>query len=286
MGKWYQVAVVSTCPCYMKRKSSNPEMVPVVLQRVGSELNFTKTATIFRSDCSSRWTRFRTWNGPWTELCLIREQERHVQADDLALQPDPHAGPVLPPCFKYVSAFPVGSKISPVKAKVPSRRVWSGRRFFRGWYQLRGVRSDASAEQGPAVRTEQHQHASLQWALVLIGEEGPPFHVWGPRPWIVKWVFCVCPTGRTMDVTSARLDDFKQLVEERGISGDSIIVNQNNGREQKNGRREQVHLGSGLIVFRSHRRWMCSRRSRRTKRTINVSPLLWQTWYRTEFDFS
>lgn len=63
MGKWYQVAVVSTCPHYMKRKSRNPEMVPVVLQHVGSELNFTKTATIFRSDSLPQWTQFRTSNG-------------------------------------------------------------------------------------------------------------------------------------------------------------------------------------------------------------------------------
>lgn len=47
---------------------------------------------------------------------MTREQERHLQADDLALQPDPHAGPVLPPCFQYVSAFIVGSRISPVQA--------------------------------------------------------------------------------------------------------------------------------------------------------------------------
>lgn len=50
MGKWYQVAVVSTCTFYMKRKSRNPEMVPMVLHHVDSELNFTKTATSFRSD--------------------------------------------------------------------------------------------------------------------------------------------------------------------------------------------------------------------------------------------
>lgn len=53
MGKWYQVAVVSTCPYYMKRKSRNPDMVAVVLQHVDSELNLTKTATSYRSDFSS-----------------------------------------------------------------------------------------------------------------------------------------------------------------------------------------------------------------------------------------
>lgn len=51
-----------------------------------------------------------------------------------------------------------------------------------------------------------------------------------------------------MDVTSALLEDFKQLVEEHGISGDTIIINQNNGTEQKNRRREQGIWGSGLIT--------------------------------------
>lgn len=35
-----------------------------------------------------------------------------------------------------------------------------------------------------------------------------------------------------MEVTSAALDDFKKLVEEHGISADTVIVNQNNGREK------------------------------------------------------
>lgn len=58
-----------------------------------------------------------------------------------------------------------------------------------------------------------------------------------------------------MDVTSALLDHFKQLVEERGISGDSVVVNQSHGTEQKNGRREQVDLG-----FKPDNRWLCSHR--------------------------
>lgn len=34
-----------------------------------------------------------------------------------------------------------------------------------------------------------------------------------------------------MEVTSAVLDDFKKLVEEHGISANTIIINQNNGTE-------------------------------------------------------
>lgn len=59
-----------------------------------------------------------------------------------------------------------------------------------------------------------------------------------------------------MDVTPALLDDFKQVVEGRGISGDTIIVNQNNGREEKR-RGEPGIWGSSPItadVFPSRRR--------------------------------
>lgn len=70
MGKWYQVAVVSTCTHFMKRKSRNPDIVPMVLQHVDSELNFTKTATSFRSDFSSCWTQFGDFSGTWTEFAF------------------------------------------------------------------------------------------------------------------------------------------------------------------------------------------------------------------------
>lgn len=56
MGKWYEVAVVSSCPHYMKRKSVHPFVATVHLQHAASALNVTKTATVFRSDsgCSRR----------------------------------------------------------------------------------------------------------------------------------------------------------------------------------------------------------------------------------------
>lgn len=39
-------------------------------------------------------------------------------------------------------------------------------------------------------------------------------------------------SGRKTEVTSDALDDFKKLVEEHGISADTIIVNKNNGTEK------------------------------------------------------
>lgn len=50
MGKWYEVAVVSSCPHYTRRKSADPVIVALDLQHVTSEGNFTMTATSFRSD--------------------------------------------------------------------------------------------------------------------------------------------------------------------------------------------------------------------------------------------
>ncbi|XP_068430276.1 protein AMBP-like [Clinocottus analis] len=49
MGKWYEVAVVSTCPHYMQRKRGNPIIVALKLQHVASDDNFTMTATSFRN---------------------------------------------------------------------------------------------------------------------------------------------------------------------------------------------------------------------------------------------
>ncbi|TWW66485.1 Protein AMBP [Takifugu flavidus] len=158
MGKWYQVAAVSTCPCYMKRKSRNPEMFPVVLQHVGSELNFTKTATIFRNGtCKQMTSRYSLTNTPGR-------------------------------FFHHVSRF---------GADVDSFVVGTNYEEYAAMLQL--SRDQRSGEKSTNI-------------LLY---------------------------SRTMNVTSALLDDFKQLVEEHGISGDTIIINQNNGTEEKNRRREQ-----------------------------------------------
>lgn len=50
MGTWYEIAVVSTCPHYMRRKSATPVMAALELQHVPPERNFTMTGTSFRSD--------------------------------------------------------------------------------------------------------------------------------------------------------------------------------------------------------------------------------------------
>ncbi|TDH01956.1 hypothetical protein EPR50_G00168090 [Perca flavescens] len=65
MGKWYELAVVSTCPHYMQRKRGNPVIVALELQHVASESNFTMTATIFRnSSCKQTSTDYSLTKTP------------------------------------------------------------------------------------------------------------------------------------------------------------------------------------------------------------------------------
>ncbi|XP_023258554.1 protein AMBP-like [Seriola lalandi dorsalis] len=65
MGQWYELAVVSTCPHYMKRKRGNPVIVALELQHVASESNFTMTATSFRNDsCKQTSTDYALTNTP------------------------------------------------------------------------------------------------------------------------------------------------------------------------------------------------------------------------------
>ncbi|XP_078128265.1 protein AMBP-like [Sander vitreus] len=59
MGKWYELAVVSTCPHYMQRKRGNPVIVALELHHVASEGNFTMIATTFRnSSCKQTSTDY------------------------------------------------------------------------------------------------------------------------------------------------------------------------------------------------------------------------------------
>lgn len=76
MGKWYEVAVVSTCPHYMQRKRGNPVIVALELKHVASEENFTMTATTFRSDsptccfsCSG-WVCYTQYNLSCVCVCI------------------------------------------------------------------------------------------------------------------------------------------------------------------------------------------------------------------------
>ncbi|KAM8828456.1 protein AMBP-like isoform 2-T2 [Spinachia spinachia] len=60
MGRWNEVAVVSTCPHYMRRKRGNPVTVALELQHGASDGNFTMTATSFRNgSCHRTSTDFR-----------------------------------------------------------------------------------------------------------------------------------------------------------------------------------------------------------------------------------
>uniref|UniRef100_A0A3B4G1W5 Lipocalin/cytosolic fatty-acid binding domain-containing protein n=1 Tax=Pundamilia nyererei TaxID=303518 RepID=A0A3B4G1W5_9CICH len=65
MGKWYEVAVVSTCPHYMQRKRRNPVIVALELKHVASEENFTMTATAFRNSlCTETSTDYSLTDTP------------------------------------------------------------------------------------------------------------------------------------------------------------------------------------------------------------------------------
>ncbi|XP_059213713.1 protein AMBP-like [Centropristis striata] len=57
MGKWYELAVVSTCPHYMERKRENPVIVAMELQHVASENNFTKTASRLRNGTCTQMSK-------------------------------------------------------------------------------------------------------------------------------------------------------------------------------------------------------------------------------------
>ncbi|CAK6959325.1 protein AMBP-like isoform X2 [Scomber scombrus] len=65
MGKWYEVAVVSTCPYYMQRKRGNPVIVTLELKHVASQGNFTMTATNLRNgSCIQTSTVYSLTNTP------------------------------------------------------------------------------------------------------------------------------------------------------------------------------------------------------------------------------
>lgn len=61
MGKWHEVAVVSTCPHYMQRKRGNPVTVVLQLKHVASQSNFTVAATTLRSNSYARGCPFSRW---------------------------------------------------------------------------------------------------------------------------------------------------------------------------------------------------------------------------------
>ncbi|XP_069563109.1 protein AMBP-like [Brachyistius frenatus] len=65
MGKWYEVAVVSTCPYYMQRKRGNPVIVALELKPVASEGSFTMTASIIRNgSCEDTATHYNSTHTP------------------------------------------------------------------------------------------------------------------------------------------------------------------------------------------------------------------------------
>ncbi|KAM9734499.1 protein AMBP-like isoform 2-T2 [Menidia menidia] len=49
MGRWYEVATISTCRFYMQRKEGNPVIVALELKHVTSEQNFTMASSTLRN---------------------------------------------------------------------------------------------------------------------------------------------------------------------------------------------------------------------------------------------
>ncbi|XP_033978835.1 protein AMBP isoform X1 [Trematomus bernacchii] len=65
MGKWNEVAVVSSCPYYMEDKRENPVIVALDLQQVAPDGNFTMTSARFRNGtCKHRSTNYRLTDTP------------------------------------------------------------------------------------------------------------------------------------------------------------------------------------------------------------------------------
>ncbi|XP_069370161.1 protein AMBP-like [Paralichthys olivaceus] len=65
MGRWFEVAVISTCPHYMQRKRGNPVIVALQLQHVALQGNFTMTATSVRNgSCQQTSTVYDLTNTP------------------------------------------------------------------------------------------------------------------------------------------------------------------------------------------------------------------------------
>ncbi|XP_074474188.1 protein AMBP-like [Sebastes fasciatus] len=65
MGRWYEVAVVSTCPHYMQRKRGYPVIVAVELKHVASEGNFTRMAASIRNgSCKQMTTNYSLTSTP------------------------------------------------------------------------------------------------------------------------------------------------------------------------------------------------------------------------------
>uniref|UniRef100_UPI0037E89F95 protein AMBP-like n=1 Tax=Semicossyphus pulcher TaxID=241346 RepID=UPI0037E89F95 len=65
MGRWYELAVVSTCPHYMQRKRGNPAIVAMELHQIASEGNLTMTSTSSRNgSCKQTSTDYSLTDTP------------------------------------------------------------------------------------------------------------------------------------------------------------------------------------------------------------------------------
>ncbi|XP_042365766.1 protein AMBP-like [Plectropomus leopardus] len=92
MGRWYEVAVVSTCPHYMQRKRGNPVIVALELQHVASESNFTMTAASFRNgSCKQASTSYALTTTPGRFFHHVTRFEADVDSFVVHLSYDEYA---------------------------------------------------------------------------------------------------------------------------------------------------------------------------------------------------
>ncbi|KAF7216953.1 protein AMBP [Nothobranchius furzeri] len=65
IGRWYEIAVISTCPHFMLRKKGNPVMFALELKNATSEGIFTMTASTFRNgSCEESTTNYSLTGTP------------------------------------------------------------------------------------------------------------------------------------------------------------------------------------------------------------------------------
>lgn len=148
MGKWYEVAVASTCPHYMQRKRGNPVTVALELTHITSESNFTMAASAVRNgSCKKTFTIHSLTDTPGR-------------------------------FFHHVERF--GADVDSI-----------------------------------VVRTNYNEHAMM----FLLSTEKPS----GEETIIIKLY------SRSVDVSTAVLEDFKALARQHGMNEDTVIINQYEG---------------------------------------------------------
>ncbi|KAM6902119.1 protein AMBP-like [Xenentodon cancila] len=111
MGRWYEVAVVSTCPHYMHRKKENPVIVALELKHFAFEDNFTVTTATFRNGSCKETSRvYSLTNTPGRFFHHVPRFEADVDSFVVHTNYDQHATIV-----QLSTEKPSGNKTTSVK---------------------------------------------------------------------------------------------------------------------------------------------------------------------------